>query len=196
MNQHCTIVELEQRTEAWLEWRHSGIGASDAPTIMRENPYKDYDELLIEKRCTVRGSDENAAMRNGIDLEPEALRRYISRIGKSFKGACLQSTRYTWLRASVDGLTIECDAVVEIKCGRSAYKRTVECDGVPDYYYAQTQHILAVTGLNSLDYFCYWPEYGEILRQIARDNAYIDRLLVAEQQFWTKVQNGALHGLN
>ena len=33
------IVELDQDTEQWLEWRYTGIGGSDAGTIMRENRF-------------------------------------------------------------------------------------------------------------------------------------------------------------
>jgi predicted phage-related endonuclease len=35
---HFTIVNLEQGSEVWREWRHKGIGTSDASTIMGENP--------------------------------------------------------------------------------------------------------------------------------------------------------------
>jgi len=37
---HFKIVTLEQGTQAWREWRHNGIGASDASTIMGENRFK------------------------------------------------------------------------------------------------------------------------------------------------------------
>src|SRR5581483_972237 len=37
---HYTIVDLRQGTQEWLGWRNQGIGASDAPIIMGENPWK------------------------------------------------------------------------------------------------------------------------------------------------------------
>ena len=44
-----TIVNLRQNTPKWLEWRGQGIGASDAPAVMGENPWKSADYLLKEK---------------------------------------------------------------------------------------------------------------------------------------------------
>src|SRR5690606_2655687 len=34
------LVDLEQGSPEWLAWRAEGIGASDAATIMGENPYQ------------------------------------------------------------------------------------------------------------------------------------------------------------
>lgn len=107
---------------------------------------------------------------------------------KNVKPACLQSSRYDWLRASLDGFTVACDAVVEIKCGESVYRRVSQSRSVPDYYYGQLQHILAVTGLESLDFWCFWPGYPELLVSVGRNNAYIERLLNRELEFWNQIQ--------
>ena len=42
-------VSIQQGTKEWLEWRSQGIGASDAPAIMGENPWKRPETLLQEK---------------------------------------------------------------------------------------------------------------------------------------------------
>jgi putative phage-type endonuclease len=104
---------------------------------------------------------------------------------------CLQSTCYDWLRASLDGFAINHDAVVEIKCGDSVYRRASQSRSVPDYYYGQLQHILAVTGLDTLDFWCYWPGYPELLIPVGRDSAYIERLLKKELEFWNAIQQNA-----
>ena len=113
---------------------------------------------------------------------------YIATTGREVHPVCLQSTRYEWLRASLDGLAINHDAVVEIKCGRSAYRIAAQTRAVPKYYYGQVQHILAVTGLDSLDFWCYWPGYPPLLIPVPRDASYIERLLNTEMEFWTQVQ--------
>ena len=79
-----TIIDLEQGTPAWLEWRSQGIGASDAPTIMGENPWKRAADLLDEK-CGKLKSNSNAAMVRGSALEPEARRRFEAKVGLSGK---------------------------------------------------------------------------------------------------------------
>ena len=185
---HFTIVELEQGTHEWREWRHKGIGASDAPTIMGENRFKSAAQLLKEKREPARDSVQNEAMALGVQLEPEARRRYIAKTGRDVRPACLQSTRHDWLRASLDGFAINHGSVVEIKCGQSVYRRASQSRSVPDYYYGQMQHILTVTGLDSLDFWCYWPGCSDLLLPVERDDAYIERLLNRELEFWRLVQ--------
>jgi len=185
------IVEFEQGTHEWREWRHKGIGASDAPAIMGENRFKSAAQLLQEKRGPVRSSAQNQAMALGTQLEPEARRRYIVKTGREVRPLCLQSTRYDWLRASLDGFAINHDSVVEIKCGQSVYRRAWESRSVPDYYYGQMQHILAVTNLDLLDFWCYWPGCPELLLPVERDDAYIERLLNTELDFWNRVQRNA-----
>ena len=178
------VVDLEQGTMEWRNWRKNGIGASDAPAIMRENPWKSPEKLLSEKLQKTDTDFQNAAMARGAALEPEARRRYeeINRV--KVLPVCLQSTKYDWLRASVDGLAVDGSTVVEIKCGESVYKKASNYNEVPNYYFGQLQHILAVTGLPHIDFFCYLPRRPEVHLQIRRDDNYINRLLVAEKAFW------------
>ena len=92
------------------------------------------------------------------------------------------------MRASLDGLALNHDAVVEIKCGQSAYRTASRTRAVPDYYYGQMQHILAVTGLDLLDFWCYWPGNTPFLIPVPRNAPYIERLLKTELEFWNNVQ--------
>ena len=180
------IVNLQQGTKAWLEWRIQGIGASDAPAIMGENPWKSALQLLQEK-CGGKAYGPNAAMVRGAALEPEARKSYETKVGIRMVPACLQSVRYKWLRASVDGLATDRSAVVEIKCGESVYRESSTYRTVPGYYYGQLQHILAITNHRSIDFYCYLPKRPEVHLCISRDDSYIERLLEAESLFWQKV---------
>lgn len=186
-----TIVELEQGSQEWLAWRHKGIGASEAPAIMGENPWKSADDLLQEKRGPIRDSVKNAAMTRGSLLEPEARRRYIAQTGKEVRPACLQSNQHVWLRASVDGISANGSTIVEIKCGESVYRHISQNGCIPDYYYGQLQHIMAVSGLTSLDFWCYLPDKPELFLQVARNDKYIDRLIAAEDDFWNFIQKSS-----
>jgi len=158
---------------------------------MGENPYKSAAQLLKEKCEPPRESFQNAAMARGVELEPEARKRYIAKTGREVRPVCLQSTRHDWLRASLDGFAINHDSVVEIKCGQSVYRKASESRSVPGYYYGQMQHILAVTNLDLLDFWCYWPGCSELLLPIERNDAYIERLLNKELEFWKLVQQNA-----
>jgi putative phage-type endonuclease len=48
------LVDLEQGSTAWLRWRHDGIGGSDAPALMGENPWRSAKALLAEKAAPSR----------------------------------------------------------------------------------------------------------------------------------------------
>ena len=180
------IVDLRQGTQQWLEWRRNGLGASDAPVIMKQNRWKGTEQLLHDKLHGDSGY-QNHAMIRGHQLEPEARQRYRELVGRRVKPACLQSTRYQWLRASVDGLSHSGRTVVEIKCGESCHRKVTESRSVPRYYYGQLQHILAVTGLPAIDFFCHWPGRTDMNIEVPRDDRYIERLLAEELEFWQEV---------
>ena len=162
---------------------------------MGENRFKDAVERLQEKREPARASDQNEAMALGTKLEPEARKRYIAKTGKQVRPVCVQSNRYGWLRASLDGLANNNDSVVEIKCGRSVYRTVSRFRSVPNYHYGQVQHILAVTGLDSIDFWCYWPDNPALLLPVERDDKYIERLLSKESEFWNLVNQPKPEGI-
>ena len=170
---HFSVVELTQGTREWHDWRCNGMGASDAPTVMGENPWKTATDILSEKLGGSREGRLTAAMARGTDSEPEARQAYILQTGKRVEPACLQSNQHAWLRASVDGIGGKLDAVVEIKCGESVYRKTSGYGRVPHYYFGQLQHILAVTGLESIDFWCYLPGLpGVLVSRPARRSLY------------------------
>jgi|GEM_PF-822998 putative phage-type endonuclease len=183
---HYLLLDLSQRSDEWLKWRDNGIGASDAPTIMGETRWKTRDSLLREK---VYGTPERktATMIRGIELEPEALMAYQKHTGIKLRPVCIQSQYFPWLRASLDGLSYDGQRVVEIKCGESVYRHTSRYKQPPRYYYGQLQHILALTGLPSIDFWCYWPEQPYVHIIVYRDSDYIKRLLKEEKSFWDEV---------
>jgi putative phage-type endonuclease len=180
------IIDFDQGTSAWHDWRNQGVGASDAPAIMGENPWKSRDQLLREKISGITFGGNDATNR-GKALEPEARMCYERLTGLAVRPVCLQNIQFDWLRASVDGLAYDGNTVVEIKCGDSVYKRTAAERQVPRYYYGQLQHILAVTGLQRIDFWCYLPGYPEVRLSVDRDARYIDTLIKTENEFWQEL---------
>ena len=163
--------DIAQGTDFWHAWRNSVIGSSDAPVIMGENPWKTAKALLEEKLGHRTPFNGNSATRRGTELEPQARSLYEESKGVSVAPSVLQNKLRPWQAAS------------EIKCGIKAYEHTAQTGHVPHHYYGQLQHILAVSGLSFIDYFCYKPESGGILVEVERDEPYINRLLVAEETF-------------
>lgn len=135
-------------------------------------------------------------MRLGHQLEPEARKQYETQIGKFMQPACVQSSQYTWMRASLDGLSTDRKTIVEIKCGGAVYQKTRKTGRAPSYYYGQLQHIMAVTGNDHIDFWCWWPEerslpafenFEGIRISVKRNLEYIDKLIKIERQFWEQV---------
>jgi putative phage-type endonuclease len=190
------IVELDQGTPEWLRWRQDGIGASEADAIMGRNPWKKPKAVLAEKFRFIppyrqQGGGWGAAAR-GTALEPEARAHYQQHTGHAVEPACLQSHAQSWLRASVDGICTQSRRLVEIKCGEKVYAHSASTHTVPNYYLGQLQHILAVTGYDQIDFWCYLPDRAPVLIPIARDEAFIANMLEAEAAFWQQVLEARL----
>jgi putative phage-type endonuclease len=181
-------VELEQRTRAWRDWRTQGLGASDAACVLDESPFKSAAALMDEKLASRVDDLDSSEIALGIALEPDARREYCQEIGADLEPVCVQSIRHPWLRASLDGMSADGQRVVEIKCGQGAYWRTAKTRRPPTYYIPQLQHILAITGLPSIDFVCYFPPLQTICLTIKRDDAYIAKLIRAEEEFWNRVE--------
>lgn len=174
-------IKLEQGTSEWKQWRLGGFGASDIPALMGENRWKSIQKLLKEKDG-YGGDYQNEAMRRGTMLEPEARREYCKKVGFNVSPICLQQKGYFWARASLDGISSNRKNVVEIKCGESSYRKAQHGE-IPRYYYGQLQHILFVTGLDVIDYWCYLRERDGVLLQMERDDSYISDLIHKGEEF-------------
>lgn len=179
-------LDFEQSSEAWLAWRREGIGASDAPVIMGLSPWQREDELLLLKTGQKAERPANDAMERGKRLEPVARQAYVERTGIVVDPVCVQSRAHAWMRASLDGLSLDGNHVVEIKCPGEKDHSLAAAGTVPGKYFPQLQHILAVTGLAEIYYWSF--RYGHtVLLKVDRDESFIAELLEKEVAFWARV---------
>lgn len=159
-----TNEELPQRSEEWLSIRSNLIGGSEVASILDLNPYEDAYKTWQYKTGRIKPKKENAAMRRGAELEPEALEA----IKKEIKYSKIDPyfaihPEYTFASASFDGVDLEKEFIVELKCPSTAGNfKSVFTDGIPIYYYPQIQWQLmianALWGINKA-YFCsYYPD--------------------------------------
>jgi putative phage-type endonuclease len=210
------LIDHEQGSIPWLRWRHDGIGGSDAPALMGENPWRSAKALFVEKSAPSKyGSARPAppkpviadlfaaapppappppdrryrsAASRGTALEPYARELYNRHIGADLQPMCLQSIDRPWQRASLDGFCSATGRALEIKCGDKVYAHTQATGEVPKYYIGQLQHILAVSGFAAIDFWVWLPGKTPLLLTIPRDQAYIDRMTALEADFWTRVE--------
>ena len=187
------IVNLDQHGPHWLKWRALGIGGSDVPAILNESPFTCADELY-EVKMGRRVVKENHRMRRGKRLEPEARVKYIEVTGIQTRPVCVVHSEHEWLRASLDGLSMDNKIVLEIKCPSDHTHETALRGVVPGYYYSQCQHQLLVTGCQTLHYWSYtdskkFPEEERIaLVKVVPNPEHQERIFKQSKAFWERLQ--------
>jgi putative phage-type endonuclease len=186
------LVDVDQQTEAWRMWRCAGISSSDASVIIGQSKFKSAGELQQEKLLLLTSESRSAEAQEGLDLEGMARTYYEDRMRVQTAPVCVESIANPWMRASVDGLHMNGQGVVEIKCGDRCHKTVSTTRYVPEYYYPQIQHILAVLGFEEMDFWCYRPGKRPVLIRCPRNERYIERLIETEFEFWRFIEADVL----
>lgn len=177
--------------EKWLEARALGIGGSDAAVIMGMNQYKSPYQLWLEKTGQVEPPDlsGNQYVYWGTRNESNIADWFQEETGKKVKRlGTLRSKEYPFMLANVDRTVVGENAGLEIKTAGVRQYRKWKDDEIPDAYYCQCLHYMAVTGAD------YW--YIAVLlggneakwKRIERNEEDIQHLIMAETDFWKLVE--------
>lgn len=179
--------------EQWLRLRRRGIGGSDAGAVMGVNPYQSILELWMDKtNQLVIEKPETESAYWGKLLEPVVREEFTKRSGLPVQLVpfLLQHEKHIFMLANLDGMVedpVYGPCVFEAKTN-SAYKSEEWQKGIPDSYYAQLQHYLAITGWKGAYIAALIGGNDFIYRFIPRDEAYIERLINREEAFWNFVK--------
>ena len=191
----CDLIlschEAENDHAKWLATRNSGIGGSDASVIVGLNPYKSPYQLWMEKTGQAEPPDlsGNQYVYWGAKNEANIADWFQEETGKKVKRlGTLQSREYPFMLANVDRTVIGENAGLEIKTAGVSQYRKWKDDEIPDAYYCQCLHYMAVTGAD------YW--YIAVLlggnesrwKRIERNEGDIRSLIQAESEFWEMVE--------
>jgi putative phage-type endonuclease len=181
------IERLKQNTPEWHRWRLQGLGASDAPVVMGDAPFRTRRFLWSVKTGLARESAVGPAARRGRALEYAARSAYERHTGIQMEPLCLVHDGLAWMRASLDGLSFDGAIALEIKCPwGDRDQATLHAGRVPAHYYAQVQHQLEVSGAEELHYWSFDGSGGTLVR-VHHDREYVARLLETETAFWLRV---------
>lgn len=212
------ILEYATSTdEEWLALRNTGIGGSDAGSVMNMNQYGSPLTVWMDKtgRSKPKDLSDNEAVQVGNILEPlirnHVLPEYLEQQGIEAEVIApthmYRSIENPFMIINVDGfLKIRWEEYpeddpkyvnlkhklvgLEIKTGNAyTLSKWGGKDGneIPDSYYAQVQHYMAGTGL---DEFWVFGLIGNnrLLRVIPRNDEFIARMVEAERDLWEKVE--------
>lgn len=178
------IIDLEQRSCEWLDFRKKHIGASEAPIIMKESPWKTPRQLMMEKWDMGGRSFTSRAMQRGIDLEPKARAIYMDMVGIEVEPLVVKSLDHPFMIASYDGISADRSKLVEIKCPGEEDHYLAKAGEIPRKYYYQLLQQMIVVGANEVDYFSYRGNDDVALVTMHLDEKEMKRLIKEEERFW------------
>jgi len=180
------IVELEQNTPEWHDWRATVIGASEGLDAMNINKRL----WLIKTGQIERPFFSTAATRRGHELEPQARFMIEVDLGMSFIPLCAQRG---FIAASADGVNIEEREGLEIKCPSNPEIHEKHLKGIISRIYLhQMQQQMYVFGFDHMNFISYMPEHQQTHKiiRIERDDDYIAEMIEGQTEFWSRVESG------
>lgn len=154
-NKNYKVIRLKNREE-WLKERQKRIGGSDASAMIGMNPWKSKAECWRSKMLDEIQEITSPAIEYGTKAEehiralfqlkhPELTVFYESDV-------ILDSEKHYWMAYSPDGLIQDGNrkGILEIKTTLIRNKQKLEewNDQIPQHYYIQVLHGLAVTGFD------------------------------------------------
>lgn len=160
------VVDLDQGSPEWLEWRARFYTASQAPAVLDVNPW--FPRTPMELFLLRTGQLEvavNAYMVKGQDLE-FAARQLVSReVGDALVPRCVELEGSPMpMAASLDGVTGSWDVGAEIKVPNAGSKSKLWlADEAPVNYLAQMAHQLICTpALDEIGLWAYADDLDEV----------------------------------
>lgn len=199
------IIDVEQGSEEWLECRRGIPTASNFGRILTPKTGKPSTQAmgyvceLVAERYYCGSMDDltgpaTAAMRNGLQMEPEARRWYEMQRGVRVDQVGFTTTDDGRMGASPDALVGD-DGGVEIKCpmGKTQIQRLLDKE-LPSEYAPQVHGCMIVTGRRWWDFMSYFPGLPELLIRVEW-NGYTDKLSRALDDF-LKMYSDTLARLN
>lgn len=193
MNKCCEkIVDIKKIShDEWLDTRRTGIGGSDSSTIVGLNPYNSPYALYLDKIGDCAEKPDNEAMRQGRDFEQYVADRWMEATGKKCRrnNFMWRSTRWPYMLADIDREIVGENAGLECKTTSVFNKSDLAGGEIPQTYYVQCQHYMAVLGFDRMYLAVLVLNRGFYHFVIERDEAEIEALAAAEGEFWQCITN-------
>ncbi len=181
-------IDLEIGSNEWLEYRKKGIGASESSAILGKNPWKKpfdvWEEKIMNKKTFV-----NSAMKRGIAREEEARVWFEKKMGVMLMPKMIQHPTHPWKYATLDGIDLDEEIIVEIKWANSQVHSLASSGIVVEYYYPQVQSQIACSGLDMAYFLSCHEENGMIdfqVVEVKKDEEFINRMIEQETMFYNE----------
>jgi putative phage-type endonuclease len=180
----AAVLKLVQGTPEWHQHRAQFRNASESAAVMGLNPWQTPYQLWLVRTGRLE-VPVTAPMQHGTRLEPMARAAYEEQTGSVMQPLVLTEGDYS---ASLDGITLEGDLIVEIKCPykgqASALWQAASVGEVPEHYGIQVQHQMMVSGAAQAHLWVFEGSTG-LLVGIQRDEAIMQAIRTAWDGFQT-----------
>lgn len=175
----------------WLQYRRTGIGGSDSSTIVGLNPYNSPYRLYLDKTGELPETPDNEAMRQGRDFEAYVADRWMEATSKRVRrnNTMWRSRTWPWMLADIDREVVGENAGLECKTTTLLNKSDLAHGEIPQTYYVQCQHYMAVMGFDRMYLAVLVLSRGFYHFTIERNEAEITALAEAEHDFWHHVMH-------
>ena len=178
------VLKLVQGSPDWHAHRAQFRNASESAAVMGLNPWQTPYGLWLVRTGRLE-VPLTAPMQHGTQMEPAARAAYEAETGSVMQPLVLTDGDYS---ASLDGITLEGDLIVEIKCPykgqASALWQAASVGEVPEHYAIQVQHQLMVSGAATAHLWVFDGNTG-LLVEIQPDEACMEAIRVAWDGFQT-----------
>lgn len=175
--------------EEWLKVRKLGLGGSDMAAVLGVSPWTSAIDIWIDKTSDEVDEKESEPMYWGNVLEEVVAQEFAKRTGLKVRNNnfVLQSEEYPYLLANIDREIVGVDAGLECKTANAFKLEEWEGDNVPDSYYIQCQHYMAVTGKSSWWIACLLGGNTFYYKEIKRNEEVIQIIINSGRAFWELV---------
>lgn len=174
MPANFTVIDAEQRSDAWFQarlGRLTGSVAKDMLAVIKSGEAAGRRNLrlrLVLERITNRSQENDfvsPAMQTGIDREADAFAAFEALTGDVVQRSGFLAHTSLMCGCSLDGHVGNFDKLLSIKCRQpAAHYDFLKSGKIPGDALAQMRHELFVTGATAHDYFSWNPDFPDALQ--------------------------------
>lgn len=177
--------------DEWLKARKLGLGGSDMAAVLGLSPWRSPIDVWLDKTSDTVEEKESEPMYWGNVLEEVVAQEFAKRSGYKVRNNnfTLQSEEYPYLLANIDREIVGLDAGLECKTANAFKANEWDGDNVPDAYYIQCQHYMAVTGKSSWWIACLVGGNTFYYKEIKRNEEVIKAIIDTGAAFWELVES-------
>jgi putative phage-type endonuclease len=181
-------LDLEQGTTAWLNWRRGLITATDAAKLLSLSPYETPYKCWQKKVGLIGEDRRTEAMERGLRDEPIAREIFNHRYHMSMQPTLIESEKYNFLGASLDGISSCNRFIMEVKSNNAEFHECAYKGIIPDFHKVQIQHqLLSSDGVAEKAFYVSYNS-GEIaVVEVLPDLSWQSMYLEKAREFWKRI---------